>query len=58
MLNSRLPGNRDRNTAAGAAVGAAVGTVIAARNRGHEVELPSGSMLEVTLADSVTVSVR
>jgi biotin carboxyl carrier protein len=58
VLNRRLPGDRDRNTAAGAAVGAAVGTVIAARNRGQEVELPSGSMLELTLADSVTVSVR
>jgi hypothetical protein len=58
VLESRLPGNRDRNTAAGAAVGAAVGSVIAARNRGAEVSLPSGSPIEVTLADSVTVTVR
>jgi uncharacterized protein YcfJ len=58
VLNRRLPGNRDRNTAAGAAVGAAVGTVIAARNRGQEVELPSGTVVEVTLADSVTVTAR
>jgi hypothetical protein len=47
---------RDRNTAIGAAAGAAVGTVIAARTRGQEVELASGSVIDLTLADSVSVT--
>jgi hypothetical protein len=58
VLDRRLPGNRDRNTAVGAAVGAAVGTVIAARNRGEEVDLAAGTVVELTLSDSVTVTVR
>jgi hypothetical protein len=58
VLDRRLPGNRDRNTAVGAAVGAAVGTVIAARNRGQEVELAAGTVVDLTLSDSVTVTIR
>jgi hypothetical protein len=47
---------RDRNTAIGAAAGAAVGTVIAARTKGEQVSLASGSVIDLTLADSVRVT--
>jgi hypothetical protein len=49
--------DRDRNTAIGAAAGAAVGTVIAARSRGEEVQLPAGTVVDLTLSDSVRVVV-
>ena len=48
---------RDERTAQGAAVGAVIGTVIAARNqRGGEVQLPAGTTVDLTLADSVRVT--
>jgi type F conjugative transfer system protein TrbI len=47
----------DERTAQGAAVGAVIGTVIAARNqRGGEVQLPAGTTVDLTLADSVRVT--
>ena len=50
---------RDERTAQGAAVGAVIGTVIAARNqRGGEVQLPEGTTIDLTLADSVRVTTR
>jgi hypothetical protein len=50
--------HRDEHTAKGAVVGAVLGTVIAARNqRGAQVELPEGSTVDLTLADSVRVTV-
>ena len=50
---------RGERTAQGAAVGAIIGTVIAARNnRGAAVELPAGTTLDLTLADSVRVTVE
>jgi len=49
---------RDERTAQGAAVGAVIGTVIAARNqRNGQVELPVGTVLDLTLSDSVRVTV-
>jgi hypothetical protein len=47
----------DERTAQGAAVGAVIGTVIAARNQsGGEVQLPAGTKVDLTLADSVRVT--
>jgi hypothetical protein len=49
--------HRDEHTAKGAVVGAILGTVIASRNnRGGEVELPAGTTVDLTLADSVRVT--
>ena len=49
----------DERTAQGAAVGAVIGTVIAARNqRGGDVQLPEGTTIDLTLADSVRVTTR
>lgn len=49
---------RDERTAKGAAVGAIIGTVIAARNQnGAQVALPEGSTVDLTLSDSVRVTV-
>jgi len=49
---------RDERTAKGAAVGAIIGTVIAARNQnGAQVALPEGSAIDLTLSDSVRVTV-
>jgi hypothetical protein len=48
----------DERTAQGAAVGAVIGTVIAARNqRGAQVELAAGTTVDLTLADSLRVTV-
>jgi type IV secretory pathway VirB10-like protein len=50
---------RGERTAQGAAVGAVIGTVIASRNnRGGEVELAAGTTVDLTLADSVRVTVE
>jgi len=48
----------DERTAQGAAVGGVIGTVIAARNQaGGEVQLEAGTSVDLTLADSVRVTV-
>ena len=47
---------RDRNTAIGAAAGAVLGTVIAAKTKGEEVALSPGSVIDLTLSDSVRVT--
>jgi len=50
--------HRDEHTAKGAAVGAIIGTVIAARNQnGAQVALPEGAAIDLTLADSVRVTI-
>jgi hypothetical protein len=49
---------QDERTAQGAAVGAVIGTVIAARNqRNGQVELAAGSTVDLTLSDTVRVTV-
>ena len=51
-------GNEAKGTAIGAAAGAAAGTAIAAATKGHEVVLPAGHVLHVTLDTSTQVTVR
>ena len=49
---------QDERTAQGAAVGAVIGTVIAARNqRNGQVELATGATVDLTLSDSVRITV-
>ncbi len=48
---------QDERTAQGAAVGAVIGTVIAARNqRNGQVELATGSTVDLTLSDTVRIT--
>lgn len=50
--------HRDKGTVLGALVGAAVGTVIASKTEGEAVELPAGSVVTLSLDQSLSVSRR
>jgi hypothetical protein len=54
ILGHKIKGNR-RGTVVGAILGAAAGTAIASKTKGQEVTLPSGTVLTLSLQDSVTV---
>jgi hypothetical protein len=54
VLGKQIKKDR-RGTVIGAILGAAAGTAIASKTKGQEVTLPSGTVLTVSLADSVTV---
>ncbi len=54
VLGKQIKKDR-RGTVIGAILGAAAGTAIAHKTKGQEVTLPSGTVLTVSLEDSVTV---
>jgi len=57
-LLGKILGGKSKDAAIGAVVGGAVGTAVAAKNKGDVLELPAGSVLNVTLETPVDITIR
>jgi hypothetical protein len=51
-------GEEAKGTAIGGAVGAAAGTAVAAATKGHEIVLPAGAVIQISLREPAHVTLR